>query len=120
MEPITTAAIVSAIGLYLADKIGGEVAKEAGKALWEKCKTFLIGEPILQLFHQAHDSPNVQKQQLETKLDEKLTSDPVARKELEEAFRQFPQQVKNNVMNITGSSNIGIQDVQGSTIKINK
>jgi hypothetical protein len=119
MEPITTAAIVSAIGLYLADKMGGEVAKEAGKALWEKCKTFLIGEPILQLFHQAHDSPNVQKQ-LEAKLDEKLTRDTGARRELEDIFRQLPQQVKHNVINITGDGNVALQDVQGSDIKINK
>lgn len=118
-EPVTTAMIVGAAALYVADKVAGKVIGDSALALWNKFQTFMQGEPLLSILPEAYDSPNTLKK-LETRLDEKFAENPEARRELEEAFNQLPQQIKHNVMNITGSGNIGIQDVQGSTVNINK
>ena len=118
-EPVTTAMIVGALALAAAEKASGKVAEKAAESLWEKCKTVLSGDEIITLFPRAADSAGIQKE-LETRLEEKLAADPNTRRDLEEIFRRLPQQVKNNVMNITGDGSIGLQDVSGSTININK
>ncbi|HEV7644600.1 MAG TPA: hypothetical protein VGO50_11700 [Pyrinomonadaceae bacterium] len=118
-EPVTTAMIVGAVALYMADKVAGKVIGDSAIALWNKFEAFMQGEPLLSILPEAYDSPSALKK-LETRLDEKLAADPAARQELEEAFRQLPQQVKSNVMNITGDGNIGLQDISGSTINIDK
>jgi hypothetical protein len=122
-EPITTAMIVGALAWAFAEKAAGKMGEKAveniGGSLWEKCKDLLKGDEIITLFPRASSLEDVRKE-LETKLDEKLAADPAARADLEEAFRQLPPQIKQNVMNITGSGNVGIQDVQGSNININK
>ncbi len=118
-EPVTTAMIVGALAWAAAEKAAGKVGEKSAESLWEKCKTLLKGDEIITLFPRAPDSAGIQKE-LETKLEEKLAAEPAARQELEEIFRQLPQQVKNNVLNITGDGNVGIQDVSGSTININK
>ena len=114
-EPITIGLIVGALVAGFSKKIGEKVVDP----LWEKCKQILKGDEILTIFPQVYDSANKQKE-LETRLEEKLADDPAARHELEEIFRRLPRQVKNNVMNIAGDGNIAMQDVQGSTININK
>jgi hypothetical protein len=114
-EPITIGLIVAALVAGFSKKIG----ENAVEPLWEKCKQILKGDETITIFPQVYDSANKHKE-LETKLDEKLAYDPAARHELEELFRQLPQQVKQNIMNITGDGNVGIQDVSGSTININK
>ncbi len=118
-EPITTALIVGTLAWTFAEKAAGKIGENIGGSLWEKCKTLLKGDEIITLFPQASDSPSKQKE-LETKLDEKLAADPAARADLEKAFNELPQQIKQNVLNVTGSGNVGIQDVQGSNINVNK
>ncbi len=85
-EPVTTAMIVGAVALYVADKVAGKVIGDSAIALWNKFETFMQGEPLLSILPEAYDSPNTLKK-LETRLDEKLADDSAARKELEESFR---------------------------------
>jgi hypothetical protein len=132
MEPTTIAAIASAAITVLKpfvekglEKLAEKTAEEGfneRKAIWEKVKGLFKADDLtlLNLLKEA-DADERAQGKLEGKLETYLEANPVAATELEELLSRLPAtQVKQNTMNITGNSNIAVQDVSGSTVNINK
>ncbi len=65
---------------------------------------------------------------LQTNLDDLLYENEDLKKQFEEKLTELQEQLKNagvqitktNTMNITGNNNIGLQDINGGNININK
>jgi hypothetical protein len=116
--PVTTAMIVGAVARYMADKAAGKVIGDSAVALWNRFQLFMHGEPLLSTLPNAYDSPNTLKK-LETRLEEKLTENPVAHEELEGLYKQLPEDIQQSVnMNIQmGKENFNIQGSPGAKIK---
>lgn len=124
---MSIAAIASAaigfIAPYLA-KGGEEIAKGAGKDLWELIKRpFQKKESHKEAIKELEAKPAdpVVQGKVIGKLEEHLENDPEYARELDEMLKKMNVQQNNNyTQNITGNGNIGIQGVQDSQININK
>lgn len=117
------ATAIAAITPYLV-KGGEEVAKGMGKDLWELIKKPFTSEKEQILVQQLEENPGDVKLQgkVEGKLEELLEANPSIAAQLQDLLAKMPAgaQIKQNTMSITGDSNMGMQDISGSSININR
>lgn len=119
MEPATIA--IAAV-TFLAGGIAGGGLEEIGKDIYGKIKERFKPDEIIKL-DLMEKYPEVKELQGEVAevLTKHLEANPELSSELAELLKQIPaSQIKQNTMNIEGDGSIGIQDVSGSDIKINK
>lgn len=103
-EPVTTLT-VTAVALYLADKAGGKFVEKAAESLWDKFTNMLAGDEIITLFPKVSDSPLL-RQELTAKIDTCIQKDPALKAEVEDLYKQLPQEMKDRVVSIVGDGNI--------------
>lgn len=119
---IATAAI-GFIAPFLA-KGGEEIAKGAGKDLWELIKKpFQKKESHQAAIKELEEKPTdpIVQGKVIGKLEEHLENDPEYARELGNLLKKMNVQQNNtHTQTITGDGNIAIQGVQDSTININK
>ena len=124
MDPTAlAAATLAALAPYLA-KGGEALASGIGKDLWELVKKPFKSEIDQKKLQELELKPDDSKTQgkVEGKLEEFLTEDTQLAAQLAELLCSLPKsEGKNNTQTISGTGNIGIQDVSGkSTINIVK
>jgi len=92
------------------------------KAIWEKVKSLFKDDDLILLnLLQAAESDVKEQGKLEGKLEIKLEANPDVAEELESLLAKLPKlEAKQNTMTMTGNKNIGLQDIVGSKININK
>ncbi len=122
IDPATlAAAAIAALTPYLA-KGGEALASGIGKDLWELVKKPFKSDGDKKKLEELETKPEDRKTQgkVEGKLEELLAEDAQLAAQLAELLRSLPKsEGKTNTQTISGTGNIGIQDVSGgSTIKI--
>ena len=118
--------LVSAVTPYLlkgAEKLVDKAAEEGWAqrgAIWEKIKGLFTSDSDLETLHIYQKYPKSEDVQKDVAavLEQKMKADPQAETDLRGLFEKLPQQVKSNIINITGDGNIALQDIQGSQIHI--
>lgn len=125
---ILVPAIVAALVPYLAtggEKLVEKTVEEGFEnraKIWQKVKGLFPDNELttLNLFAENPDDPKLQGK-VEGKLEDRLANNLNVAEELEKLLRLIPHsQVKQNTIKQTGDTNIAVQDVSGSEIKINK
>jgi len=118
----TIAATALSTALAYVSKGGEEVAKSAGKDLWELIKKPFIKEKDKALIQSLEQTPHDEKKQsiAEYKLAEFLEENPSMARELEELCKHFPPSSLGivNTLSIQGRDNIGIQNTNDSNLTI--
>ncbi len=116
------AAAVAALSPYLV-KGAESFVGEAGKSLWNLIKGKFSkddkAKKKLEKLEAAPEDKSIQDR-LKYELEDQLNDDPDFVKQLQALIQNLPKETKNNIMNITGNNNIGVQDVSGSQININR
>ncbi len=116
------ASLVTALATKAFEKAGEKVGEKTGEtALSLITGLFTPDELItLNLSADALQDPKTQGK-LEAKLEDRLAAHPDIANQLEALLAKLPiSEVKQNTINQIGSGNLGVQDVSGSTITINK
>ncbi len=106
----------------LATKAFEKVGEKTAEAVWGKVKSLFTVEELttLNLTESGLQDPKTQGK-IEGKLEDRLAANPEIAKELEAMLAQVPiSENKENAMTQIGTGNIGVQDVHGSTINIQK
>jgi hypothetical protein len=123
---MSIAAIASAaiafVAPYLA-KGGEEIAKGAGKDLWELIKKpFQKKESHKEAIKELEAKPTdpIVQGKVIGKLEEHLEEDPELAKEMGAMVEKLSIEQKTNSQTIIGDGNISIQDAQNNQININK
>lgn len=105
-------------------KGGEEIAKGAGKDLWELIKKPFTKEKDKILIESLEQSPHDKKKQsvAEYKLTEFMEDNPMLARELESLCKRIPSSgpEKVNMLSIQGTDNTGVQDTNNSNITIIK
>ena len=122
---ILASGLVSAMTPYLvkgAEKMVEKAAEEGwverGK-IWETVKGLFIGDEKMLHIYEAYPDTEKIEQDFTKALEGKLKEAPAdVVSELERLYKAVPQQVKSNVMNVTGNNNVAMQDISGSRISI--
>ena len=105
----------------LAEKAAEEGYNER-RTIWKKVKGLFNADDLtlLNLLQNAQKDPKAQGK-LEGKLETHLEANPEIARELEALLQKIPASaVKQNTLTQIGDANTGFQDVQGSTITVNK
>lgn len=121
-EPITTTALAAAAVTALTTKAFEEIGKESGTTVLSLIKGLFTPDELttLNLSAEALQDPKAQGK-LEGKLEDRLSAHPDIAQQLEALLASLPKgEGKTNTMTQTGNDNIGLQDVQGSTINITR
>jgi len=121
-EPVTTTALAAAAVTALTTKAFEEIGKESGTTVLSLIKGLFTPDELttLNLSAEALQDPKAQGK-LEGKLEERLAAHPDIAKQLEALLAQLPKaEGKTNTLTQTGSNNVGVQDVIGSTINITR
>ena len=116
------ASLVTALATKAFEKAGEEVGKESGTTALGLLKGLFTPDELitLNLSADALQDPKAQGK-LEAKLEDRLANNPDIAKQLEALSSQLPKgESKTNTLTQTGNDNVGLQDVQGSTISITK
>ncbi len=119
IELLATAA-VTALATKAFEKAGEEIGKESGTTALSLIKGLFTPDELitLNLSAEALQDPKAQGK-LEAKLEDRLAAHPDIAKQLEALLAQLPKgEGKTNTLTQTGDNNVGVQDVQGSTINI--
>ena len=114
------AALVTALATKAFEKAGEKVGEESGNTALSLIKGLFTPDELitLNLSADALQDPKAQGK-LEGKLEERLSANPDIARQLEALLASLPEG-KTNTMTQTGNDNIGVQDVQGSTINITR
>jgi hypothetical protein len=121
IEALATA-LVTALATKAFEKAGEEVGKESGATALSLIKGLFTPNELvtLNLSAEALQDPKVQGK-LEAKLEDRLAAHPDIAKQLEVLLARLPKgEGKINTMTQTGHDNIGLQDVQGSSVNITR
>ena len=108
-------------GEKLTEKVVEEGFEQRSQ-IWESMKSLFIGDDLitLGLMEKYPDNEDINNE-VKVRLADRLKENPDVARHLEELLKQIPtSQVKQNTMTQIGSDNIGLQDISGSDIKINK
>ena len=108
-------------GDKLIEKVAEEGFEQRGK-IWQLVKGLFV-EDELTLLNLFEENPNDAKLQgkLEGKLEDRLKQNPDIAKQMENLLKQIPNvQNKQNTIKQSGDDNIAVQDINDSSIKINK
>ena len=115
-------ALVTALATKAFEKAGEKVGEKSGETLLSLVKGLFAPDELitLNLSAEALQDPKAQGR-LEAKLEDRLATHPDIAKQLEAWLEQLPKvEGKTNIMTQTGNDNIGMQDIQGSTIDIKR
>jgi hypothetical protein len=103
------------------EKISEKAAEEGfdqRKAIWEKVKDLFRADDLTLLNLLQEGSADAKAQ---GKLETHLEANPDIARELEALLSNLPaSEIKQNTITQTGNDNFAAQDIQGSTITINK
>ena len=119
IETLATA-LVTALATKAFEKAGEKVGEKSGETALSLVKGLFAPDELitLNLSAEALQDPKAQGR-LEAKLEDRLAAHPDIAKQLEAWLEQLPKvDGKTNIMMQTGNDNIGMQDIQGSTINI--
>ena len=119
---VLAASLVTALATKAFEKAGEKVGEESGTIALSLIKGLFAPDELitLNLSADALQDPKAQGK-LEAKLEDRLTAHPDIAKQLEALLAQLPKgEGKTNTLTQTGNDNIGLQDLQGSTIHITK
>ena len=119
---VLAASLVTALATKAFEKAGEKVGEESGTTALSLIKGLFAPDELitLNLSADALQDPKAQGK-LEAKLEDRLTAHPDIAKQLEALLAQLPKgEGKTNTLTQTGNDNIGLQDLQGSTIHITK
>lgn len=114
--------LVTALATKAVEKAGEKVGEKSGETLLSLVKGLFAPDELitLNLSAEALQDPKAQGR-LEAKLEDRLAAHPDIAKQLEAWLEQLPKaEGKTNIMMQTGNDNIGMQDIQSSTINIKR
>jgi hypothetical protein len=121
IETLATA-LVTALASKAFEKAGEKVGEKSGETALSLVKGLFAPDELitLNLSAEALQDPKAQGR-LEAKLEDRLAAHPDIAKQLEAWLEQLPKvEGITNIMMQTGNDNIGMQDIQGSTINIKR
>ena len=121
IETLATA-LVTALATKAFEKAGEKVGEKSGETALSLVKGLFEPDELitLNLSAEALQDPKAQGR-LEAKLEDRLAAHPNIAKQLEAWLEQLPKvEAKTNTMTQTGNDNIGMQDIQHSTINIKR
>ena len=116
------ASLVTALATKAFEKAGEKVGEKTGETALSLIKGLFTPDELitLNLSADALQDPKAQGK-LEAKIEDRLATNPDIANQLEALLAQLPKsEGKQNTINQIGSGNIGVQDVSGSTVSINK
>ncbi|MBL8206386.1 MAG: hypothetical protein JNM09_19265 [Blastocatellia bacterium] len=121
LEALATS-LVTTLATKAFEKAGEEVGKESGTTALSLIKGLFTPDELitLNLSAEALQDPKAQGK-IEGKLEERLAAHPDIAKQLEALLANLPKaEGKANTLTQIGNSNVGVQDVTGSTINITR
>jgi hypothetical protein len=116
------ASLVTALATKAFEKFGEKVGEKSGETALSLVKGLFTPEELitLNLSAEALQDPKAQGR-LEAKLEDRLAEHPDIVRQLKAWLEQLPKaDGATNTMTQTGNDNIGMQDIQGSTINIKR
>jgi len=119
---VLAASLVTALAAKVFEKAGEKVGEKSGETALSLVKGLFTPEELItiDLSAEALQDPKAQGR-LKAKLEDRLAAHPDIAKQLGAWLEQLPKaEDKTNTMTQTGNDNIGLQDIQGSTINIKR
>src|SRR5262245_40977506 len=116
------ASLVTALATKAFEKTGEKVGEKSGETVLSLVKGLFTPDELITLNLSAEELQDPKAQgRLEAKLEDRLAAHPDIAKQLKAWLEQLPKaDGATNTMTQTGNDNIGMQDIQGSTINIKR